>query len=166
MMKMVAEIYKHNSQVRVSTAPPNKLLVYADPQTQLEIHDLLNADPAPERQTAVIGLNRLDAASFVDELKVMMPDWRNNSPYLSADPSSNSIRVRGTADQIKEVRLLIRALDGAEGSGTVIHLDKRSGATVAEAIEMLLPRIRDNPINVVLPGRLGSPLPKAPEMNK
>ena len=120
----------------------------------------------PERQAAVIGLYRLDAATFVDELKAMISESRNHSPYLSADTFGNSIRVHGTADQIKEVRQLIRALDDAQGLN--VKLDHGSATTLAEAIEMLFPLVRDNPIKVVFPGRLGAPppTPKAPESKK
>ncbi len=158
LARMMAEMYKNNSQVRISAGPPNKLLVHADPQTQLEIHEMLVEAPV-ETQSAVIGLNVLDAASFIDVLKAMIPGAKNNAPYLGADANSNSIRVRGTAEQIKEVRRIIEAMDDLSAlsvSRSVIHLDKSSGATVAEALEMLLPSLRGNPIKVVLPGRLGA----------
>ena len=143
MVKMIAEVYKHNNQVRVSAAPPRMLLVYADPQTQLEIHESLNAQPPAELQSAVIALNWLEAVPFIDELKAMIPDAKNNSPYLSTDIGSNSIRVRGTAEQIKEVRRIIGAMDDATAPNLgVINLDKRGAATMAQAIEMLLPQFR------------------------
>jgi len=167
MVKIMSEVFKNNSQVRISAAPPNKLLVYADPQTHVEISDLLNAEASAEPQSAVIGLNWLDAPHFIAELKMMFPDSKNNSPYLSADADSNSIRVRGTANQIKEVRLILNTMDDVRafgGNRRLINLEKNSATTVAEALEMLLPQMRDNPIRVVLPGRMGSPPPKSEQL--
>ncbi len=152
MAKVLAEIFKDDNTVRIVVNPPSRLLVYADPQTHLDI-DRLNGEPPPVQQTVLIPLVRNDAGKFVDSLKEMFPSFKNSDLYIGADIDSNSVRLRGTPAQVKQVREVILLL---EGSGPITSrmftLDKASGATVAEALEQLFPRVRDNPLKVVLPG--------------
>src|ERR1019366_2847481 len=147
MAKIIGEIYKSNSQIRVSVSGPTKLFVYADPQTHFEINALLNADPLPEPETAQIPLTRLQASAFADSLKAMFPESKNLSPYIEGDKENNSIRIRGTPEQVKAIKAVIQQLDDAGsvsgGNVSIINLDKGSAATVAEAIQLLFPGIRD-----------------------
>jgi hypothetical protein len=151
MAKVVADIFKDDPTVRILVNPPSRLLVYADPQTHLEI-DQLYREPAPVLKTELVSLYRNDAGKFVDSLKEIFPEHRNSAPYIGADADSNSVRLRGTPEQIRAVREVILQLDGTGGTTRMFTLDKASGATVAEAMEQLFPRIRDNPLKVVLPG--------------
>lgn len=151
MAKVLVDIFKDDNTIRILVKPPAQLLVYADPQTHLEI-DRLNGEAPPPQKTELIALWRLDAGPFVDSLKEMFPESRNSAPYIGADRDSNSVRLRGTAEQIKAVREVISQLDGKAGSTRIFALDKASGATVADALEQLFPRVRDNPLMINLPG--------------
>ncbi len=154
MAKMLIDIFKDDS-IRINVNPPSRLLVYADPQTHLEINLLLNSEPPAAQEMALVSLGRLDAVKFADSLKNMFPDSKNGSPFIEADSDGNLIRLRGTGEQVKAVKLVIQAYDGgAIGGGNVrmITLDKGSAATVGEALFQLFPKIRDNPINLNLPG--------------
>ncbi len=153
MAKMIGDIFKDDS-IRIQVNPPSRLLVYADPQTHLEINMLLTATPAPAQEMALVRLNRLDAYRFAETLKSMFPDSVNRSPFIEADTDNNSIRLRGTTAQVKAAKEVITAYDGAGvGAGSImINLDKGSAVTVAEALEQLFPSIRDNPLKVITPG--------------
>ena len=89
--------------------------------------------------------------------------------FIEADVESDSIRVRGSAEQIDEVRQTILPLDKAvESSGKmrVVTIENGSAATVAEAIHLLFPKIRNNPINVTTAAKKSDPTehdPKAPQ---
>lgn len=82
-----------------------------------------------------------------------------SGPFIEADASRNAIIVKGTPEQIAAVRTSIKALgedtgnDGRQaGNMRTITLEKGSASTLAEALERLLPRMRKNPVNVVIPG--------------
>ena len=159
MAKFIGDIFKDKPQIKIAPSGTNKLMVYGDPQTQFEVNALVNSEPPPEPVAISIPLNRLEAAKFVEELKTMLGA---NAPYIAADTDTNSIRVRGTADQIKEIKVITNQFDETPallGASSVYTLEKGSGATVAEAIEILFGQIRKNPIKVVLPGRLGEQPP-------
>ncbi len=164
MMKVLTtEIFKNNSVVRISVAGPSRLFVYADPQTHIEINEIINGDPLPEAKTTLIPLVRLDALKFAEQLKEMFP--KEAVPYIGADPENNSLRIRGTDDQIKEIRTIIRELDDNPavlgGRVRMINLDKGSAVTVAEAIQMLFPELRPNELKIVRPGGMDSqPAPR------
>jgi type II secretory pathway component GspD/PulD (secretin) len=160
MMKMLNEIYKADDSIRISVATPARLFVWADPQTHQEINGIVSASSAPNIpvETVSINLVRQDAYKFADSLKKMFPNSDKGSPFIEADIDQNAIRLRGTKDEIQEVRTVIKILDGAvEGVNAKsqwIILDKGSGATVAEAVSILLPKLRDVKVNLELPGKL------------
>lgn len=149
MAKILADIFKDET-IRITIQPPASLLIYADPQTHLEI-DRLRGEPAPAQKTELVTLWRLDAGRFAENLREIFPESRHSAPYIGADLDSNGIRIRGTAEQIKAVRDVIRELDGKQGTTRIFSLDKASGATVVEAIQQLFPKVRDNPIEITLP---------------
>lgn len=156
---LTADIFKTNSTIRISAAGPNKLFVYADPQTHYEINQIINDNAVPDPKVEVIPLVRLDATKFAETLKGMLPDSKNGSPFIEADPDTNSIRVRGTLDQVKEVRAIIKACDDSPDiiNGGVVRtmmLDKGSAVTVAEALRMLFPELRPNELKIITPGSI------------
>src|SRR5205823_2300733 len=117
---------------------PARLFVWADPQTHSEINVIVNEPKPAEVKTVSITLTRLDAVKFADTLTKMIRGVKDGSPFIEADPDQNAIRIRGTADEVEEVRTIIRILDGGtEGIGGTtryINLEKGSGATVGEAL--------------------------------
>jgi general secretion pathway protein D len=162
--KLLNDIYKADDSVRISVAGPARLMVWADPQTHFEIN-ALTAESAPtvSLTTVSISLNRLDAAKIAESLKKMIPTSEKGSPFIEADPDQNSIRVRGTAEEIKDVRTIISVLDDSPISQTngkardsvIINLEKGSGATLAEAVYLIFGKLRpDITVTKVLPGQL------------
>jgi len=144
MAKMLGDIYKSDDAIKIMVATPARLFVWADPQTHSEINVIVNQPKPAEVETVSITLYRLDSVKFAETLKVMIKGAKENSPFIEADPDQNAIRVRGTADEVSEVRMIIRILDdnpqGTGGNMRIINLEKGSGATVGEALFLLGPR--------------------------
>ncbi|HZZ81256.1 MAG TPA: secretin N-terminal domain-containing protein, partial [Gemmataceae bacterium] len=157
MAKTLADIFaKDDPNIRITVNPPSRLFVYADPQTHYEINLLLNSAVEPPQEMELVPLLRNDPTRFAESLKTMFPDSKSGAPFIEADIDQTAIRLRGTAEQIKGVKAAIKVYDGGIGSTTggvrSITLDKGSGATVAEALYQLFGTIRDNEVQLVLPG--------------
>lgn len=172
MAKILIDYFKEDPTIRVAATGPTRLFVYADPQTHYEIGLLIGQLTPPAQKAVSIQLTRLDAFKFIDTLKEMFPESKTGAPFIGADVDTNTLRIRGTDDQIKVVTEVIRVYDGNPMGGTggirMINLDKGSGATVAEALYMLFGKLRDNEMKLVLPGSALEikPESKTPEPKK
>ena len=157
--KLLTEVYKDDPTVRIQVSGPSRLFVSADPQTHWDLAKIIQKQFQPTLLKAeLIQLFRLDPTAFSDSLKAMMKD----GPYIEADKDHNGIRVRGTEEQIKEARSIIKVYDenplgGNASNIRMINLDKGSGATVAEALFLLMPKLRQGDYKIVVPSRLDTP---------
>jgi type II secretory pathway component GspD/PulD (secretin) len=156
MAKTLQEIYKASNSVRISAVGNGSILVYAGPEEQFEIAKHIEGSKEASGGPEVVPLNSLDASKVAETLKGMFGgDSKTGGPYLEADLSRNAIIVKGTSEQLAEVKAALKALgEGAGGSQNmrIISLDKGSAATLAEALERMLPRLRQNPVHVIVPG--------------
>jgi type II secretion system protein D len=160
LAKTLQEIYKTSSTIRITNAGNNTILVWAGPEDQIEIAKQILGSTDRGTKTELIPMNTVDAAKVADTLKGMLGDMKAGAPYIEADGSRNSVIVRGTPEQLAEVHAALNAIgeNGLTGGNTrIITLDKGSAATLAEALERLLPQMRDNPVKVVVPGREAKP---------
>jgi general secretion pathway protein D len=157
LAKALMDIHKGSSSLRISAVSPSQLMVYAGPEDQIKIARHIQGTKPAGSKTDLISLNNLDAARVAETVKAMYgSDPKGGAPFIEADPLRNALIVRGTPDQVKEVRQVVEAIgeNPAAQSGNVatIMLDKGSAATLAEALQRLIPQMRPNPIKVVLPG--------------
>jgi general secretion pathway protein D len=155
LSKTLLEIHKGSAGIKIAPIGNNQIMVLASPEDQLIIAAQINGTRPPASRTELINLTLLDAARTVETLKGLFPDSKNGAPYLEADPSRNVIIVKGTVDQVGEVRLAIGAIgenpSAQGGNMRIITLDKGSAATLAEALQRMLTKMRDNPVTVVAP---------------
>src|SRR5205814_1151652 len=127
------EIHKGNLNIEIAPIGNNQLMVLAPPEDQLVIANQINGTRPPATKTEKIDLTVLDALRTTETLKNMFPEYKNLAPWIEADSSRNAIIVKGTPDQINEVKMAIAAIgensDAQDGSGRrVISLDKGSAA--------------------------------------
>jgi type II secretory pathway component GspD/PulD (secretin) len=140
--------------VKILAVNSSTLAVYAGPEEQLAIARHLQGFSSPPPVIAFIPLTVVDAEQIAKILR-MGPD----APFIEADRTRKGVIVRGTAQQLQEVRDALRALGEpdspraatAGGSMKVIPLEKGNAATVAEAVKEMLARMRSNPVRVVVP---------------
>ncbi|MCI0380258.1 MAG: hypothetical protein L0215_21950 [Gemmataceae bacterium] len=64
--------------------------------------------------------------------------------------------LRGTPEQLAELKRTIRALDaGPEGGGNfrILTLNRQDTRALAELLQDIVPKMTGNPVTVVQPGR-------------
>ena len=116
-----------------------------------------------------ISLKNLQAAKLAITLAAMGVRSKMSGLYIEADTESNGLRVRGTAEQVQEIKEIVARLDQGQqqpGNLRTITIENGSAATIAEAIAEIFPRMRANPIKLVLPGSLEGIAPKKPAAEK
>jgi len=144
----------------------NSVIVNGPANIIASAKEILKKIDVPQLETSpvvLIPLNVLEAAKTVETLKGMLVTDKNSGPYLEADTNRNAVIVGGSQEQITSVKMILKALgEGAEGSEKmrVITLDKGSAATLADALQRLMQQLRQNPVNVIVPG---GEQPKAPK---
>jgi hypothetical protein len=94
----------------------------------------------------VIPLTTLDCVRVADTLKGIFPGAKNRSPYIDSDSARNIILVKGSAEQVAEVKAAIRSMgeNPASGNSRVFTLENRNGAAVADALQRILPQMYPN----------------------
>jgi type II secretory pathway component GspD/PulD (secretin) len=122
--------------------------------------------PAGTREkpvTEVIPLSAPDAEQVTASLRAMFPNPKTGGPFIEYFPHRAALLVRGSAEQVREVKEVLRVL-GEEtpggGNTRVITLDKGSAATLARAIKQMITELRGNPVKIVMPAGQGDELPK------
>jgi type II secretory pathway component GspD/PulD (secretin) len=158
LAKLLQKVYPA-PKVRISALGSNQIAVWADPQTHFEIAKQRPLTPAV---TSMFPLKNVKAAKIAVTLRSMFSDPKTGGPFIEAETESNTVLVRGTIEQMEEIEAILARLDRAADrprNMRVIDLDKGSGATVAEALSLLLPKLRANPVKIVIPGKEGEAAP-------
>jgi general secretion pathway protein D len=162
MLKL--QVYKDSKVVQVTASGPNQIMVYAPPAELLEIAGLLNSGGGSGVVVELLNVFTQDAASLASTLKGMFPTDSKTGvgPWIEGDTTRNAINVRGTADQVADIKMALKALDGTGGGGSgnmrIITLDHGSAAQMADFIKQALGE-RGVPVKVVAPSTAP---PKAP----
>ncbi|HEV3236036.1 MAG TPA: secretin N-terminal domain-containing protein, partial [Gemmataceae bacterium] len=160
MAKALKEMYKETSTLRISAAGANTIIVYATPDDQAEIGAQIKGGKTSK--TEVISVGSLDSGKITATLQKIFPD-KSGGPIIEEDATRNVIIVHGTPDQVADIKAAMKAIGETDfGGGTtqVISLDKGNAASLAEAMQKLLPQMRPNPVKVNIPG---SDVEKKPE---
>ena len=170
---MLTANFKDSNTVKITAIGNSSVLVYAYPADHFRISkDLETSKPAGG--AIKIMLTTLDSNRVVDTLKAIYSssDGKAGYPYIETDISDNAIIVKGSDEQIGEVKDIVKALGeqpaGAGGQGIsslkIITLEKGNAAALAEAIQKALEQLRQNPVNVINPNAKPATPPK--EMKK
>ena len=170
--KNLSDVYKASATLRFRATSGTVLLVYGLPLEQMEIAALLapkNISPAMAA-AETIQLTTLEASKVADTLKASFGDVTKGAPYIEGQTDRNVIFIKGTPEQVRDVKMVIKALEGTTGGdGTlrVITLEKGSAVTFAKALEKLIPEMRPNlNVNINIPGQLeSSPIPLPPKVS-
>ncbi|MCI0640180.1 MAG: hypothetical protein L0Y72_14875 [Gemmataceae bacterium] len=162
--KLLQEIYRAEPKVRIMATRDSGILVWGSAEDHVEIARHLQG--MPPAVTEVIPLASLPATRAVQTLKGMFAGA--GDLYLEADTTRNAVIVRGTAEQIQEVKAALGPLcDGAAPATVrVVTLERGSALVLAHALEKLIRDMRPNPIRVIAPGQKAPPPPKVPVEGK
>jgi type II secretory pathway component GspD/PulD (secretin) len=117
---------------------------------------------AGSRTIEAVPLTALEAPHALTTLRELLG---REAGTLVADTARNTIVIRGTRQQVEEVKTALKALGetgGPAGRVRVITLERGDAAALAEALAETLKKLRPNPVRVIAPGRKAEPAPKAP----
>ena len=138
----------------------NALIVVASPDQHAKVENTLGSLSGAETDLEVFELDYVDpwtVESAVDSLYLNQP--ANASPTVTSDYFSQRIFVRGTTDQIEEIRKLLMKMGETSvaprtvgGGGDVRTIPIRGDVRAAvEQLQQLWPQLRSNRIQVVAP---------------
>jgi type II secretory pathway component GspD/PulD (secretin) len=152
--KILQDIYRDAAKVRISPVGHTMIAVWAGPEDQVEMSRHLRSAPG-NAVTELIPLNTLEAGRVTNTLKAMFGDPRTGGPYLEADLERNALIVRGSPEQVQEIRSVLHTLGETPekvGSVHTFTLERGSATVLAESLQRLLTQMRSNPVKVVVPG--------------
>ncbi len=151
------------STLRITAAGSNALRVYACPEDLDAIERLVGQ--IGNVKGVLIDVGSVEPTKAATTLQNMFGDAKSGGPYIEAVPDQNGVLVRGSTDQVSQIRAIIDVMNGrgpAAGTGTapsfdsghtrVITLESGSGTAVADELQRLMRQMRANPIQVITPG--------------
>ncbi len=172
--------FKASATLRIEPVGANQIIAFAGPEEQIAIAKQINEACKTSPPTGeFVALTVSDADKVANSLKEMFKvgDGKTvGAPYIEADASRNGVIVKGSAQQVQEVKTIIRTIfeGGAAGGGgagggnmAVITLEKGSAVSLANALQRMLQKMRpENPINIIVPGNELRLPPRPPEAPK
>jgi hypothetical protein len=163
--KILQEAYKASGSLKVAAVNSTTIAVWAGPEMQIRIaKEIMPAkeDNVLTIKAEFIPVNVSDPDRLAYFLQYAFPSEKGKSdaPVIDADARRGGILVRGTEQQVEEVRRAIASIEGEDASGSgragrlVINLGRgESAAPLAEALKEMLERLRpDVNIKVLSPG--------------
>src|SRR5262249_20743294 len=104
-----------------------------------------------------------DPMQAAKSLQSMYGESKTGAPYIEGLQDRNAIVVKGTADQIAEVKESLQAILGETGSLTknakfrTITLESGNAMLLADELIRIFKTMRKNPIEVISPEKLKRP---------
>lgn len=152
------------TDVRLATDPKTgNLVVWAKPAQHAVIRDALNQMQRDASEVEVIVLRRVDPQLAVVAInKLFGGDEKgtgSTGPKVEADTTLRQLLVRGTPNQVSQVRSLLEkmgerdAIPGGSESGEkskvrMVPLTGRAAKNALDQLELIWPTVRDNRIRV------------------
>lgn len=118
---------------------------------------------AGANQMAVIPLGRMDAYTATTSIQSLFYADGESAPVVQPHPSDNALIVRGTNEQVTQIKLLVTQLEPGEGGGyggtgnlRTIPLGGRDPEEFLRALEKVWNVRGRNPIRTVVPSATGA----------
>lgn len=155
--------------VRLALEPQsNKLIALARPSEHRTIVGALKQLEGDVEQVEVIQLRKMDPQMVILTLTKLFADAAGGGlgPKVDGDPATRRLWVRGTANQVAQVKDLVEKLEGSDASadgalGDYIRLLPFSGSgaqTALDNAQLLWPALRSNRIRTVTPSAISPSL--------
>lgn len=123
----------------------------------------LDGQGAGATQMAVIPLGRMDAYTATTSIQSLFYADGENAPVVQPHPSDNALIVRGSNEQVTQIKLLVTQLEpgeaggyGGEGNLRTIPLGGRNPEDFLKALERIWNVRGRNPIRTVIPSATGA----------
>jgi type II secretory pathway component GspD/PulD (secretin) len=158
--------------VRLAIDPgTEKLVALARPAEHQTIIETLKNLEGQADQVEVIQLRRMDPQMLILTINKLFAigggDDATTGPSVDGDPLTRKLWVRGSAEEIAQIKDLVEKLDGADASlagggvGDTIRffpLPEASADRVLENVELFWPTLRANKIRVITPSAISPTL--------
>jgi type II secretory pathway component GspD/PulD (secretin) len=154
--RQLQELFRKSPTVRISAAGASRIVVYANPEDHAAIvPHVPTAQPTAQARTIeVIPLTALESARTVELLRGLFGAGPGAAAIV-ADTVRNAVLVRGSREQIDEIKSALRALGeqpAPAGGVRIITVERGDAAALAESLQGLLEKMRPNPVRVIVPG--------------
>ena len=142
-----------------------RLNIYASAADHEAVRNIINqVDKGAGESVAVLQLQRLDATAAATSLRSLFTN-RQDAPSIEADTAGRRLMVRGTTEQLTQIRKLLKEIDGG-GDAALRNTNEpyrivSPGGRTPEELVGLLQRVMANDnqttIRVVSPSSIASP---------
>jgi len=129
---------------RIATDPDQSgIIAYARPETHEMIQDTLEKLEARATSFEIIQLRRLEPSQALLTINKFFGVTATNTkdaPTVDGDPVTGRLWVRGTTEQIEQVKMLIERLEGADSLGALgdrFRILPYTGRTAVETLEQV-----------------------------
>ena len=141
-----------------------RIHIFGTPELHSEISELikrLDGEGGNSIVVAVVPLARTDAFTAIGSIQPLFLLDGDDAPIIQPNPNANGLIVRGTSQQVEQIKLLVADLEptgGSTGSGNVrtIPLGGRDAGEMAELLKGMFQRTSRNPIRIVIPSAPGA----------
>ncbi|MDX1926325.1 MAG: secretin N-terminal domain-containing protein [Pirellulaceae bacterium] len=148
-----------------------RLYVTGDQEHLKMVEDALTQLTPPKRDLEIIQLNETDPYSFKTAAEALFSDEPlNNAPQITVDSNLQQVLVRATKEQLENVHKLLKQMGEASAVNSTVPSGRlrfvpvhRNSQRLLDELQRLWPTMRDNPLQIIEPGK---PTPKpdtAPE---
>ena len=161
--------YPETPNMIIQDVGNNALRVFAAPADHKSIMDQIDPEATGGIKPELIYTGVQDPAAIALMLVKWLGESKTGAPNIEPLPEIQAIAVRGTKDQIDEIKKIIQTMNGTTGGAgaggglentRIITLDKGSAATVAEMLQKTLPQITNSKVEIVNPGAMRTPPPE------
>ncbi|MBI1313819.1 hypothetical protein GC176_21205, partial [bacterium] len=137
-----------------------RIHIKATPEQHREIADTIRRldGEGGGSQVAVIPLGRLDSYTATASIQQLFQSDGTSAPIIQPHPTGNGLIIRGTTDQVEQIKLLLSQLDPSQGGsafsgGNVrqIPLGGRDPEEFLRALQEMWGKSPRNPIRTVIP---------------
>ena len=110
-------VFAATSTLRISSNGPNALRVFACPEDMDRIKGYIQQIQGKGAKGELVDVGGLDVAKAATTLQNILGDpTKGGGPYIEAMPDNNGVFVNGTAEQVQQVKDLIKVMNGGSAA--------------------------------------------------
>ena len=137
--KMLSDFYKKAPSINIAAIGNSEIMVAAPNGDQMDIAKRIE-EISGKPKVELVRVTTVDPDKLADRLKEMFGDstkaGTTGAAYIASEPLHESILIKGSTEQVNEIKTAIKELDKNSGNTMrVISLEHGSGAAVAEELE-------------------------------
>ena len=151
-----------------------RLNIYAAPEDQEQVRNIIKQLDTGKgiESVTVIQLRRHEATAMATSVRALFSGNRADAPSIEPDAVNRKLMIRGTPEQVAQIRKLLAEMGEDSGSSTAessggpirtISPGARSAEELVALIQRLMPEAERSFIRVVPPSAISTPSFRSPE---